>query len=135
MAEITGGCLCGNVRYQASGEPIFQGVCHCTDCQRSAGTAFNVTIAFREDDVRLTGELKLYQSKSEAGGDVSRWFCPTCGSGIYSQPATAPGMMFVKAGTLDDTSILAPRVHIFTDSRQSWLTLPDDALTFPRSPT
>lgn len=134
MAEISGGCLCGKVRYTTSAQPMFQGVCHCTDCQRQGGTAFSVIVAFAEPDLKITGDLRTFHSKSDSGGDVRRMFCPNCGSPIYSQPATSPGMAFIKGGTLDDTSILAPKVHIFCDSRQNWVSIPNDAMCFAKSP-
>ena len=134
MAELTGGCLCGSVRYATSAQPMFQGVCHCADCQKQGGTAFSVVLAFAEPDLRITGQLKTFQSKGDSGGDVRRFFCPECGSPIYSTPSSSSGMAFVKAGTLDDTSILDPKVHIYCDSRQKWVTIPDDAISFPKSP-
>jgi hypothetical protein len=134
MADITGGCLCGKVRWTATAPPMFQGVCHCTDCQRQTGTAFSVVAAFGESDVTITGELKTYRNIGTSGSEVQRRFCGDCGSPIVSVPAASHGMVFMKAGTLDDTSILAPTVHVWCDSRQSWLGLPDGAVTFPKSP-
>ena len=134
MAEITGGCLCGSVRYSTSAAPMFQGVCHCTDCQKQGGTAFSVVLAFSEPDLKITGDMKTFTSVSDSGKDVYRLFCPNCGSPIYSKPANSPGMAFLKAGTLDDTSILDPKVHVFCDSRQKWVTIPDGTMTFPKSP-
>jgi hypothetical protein len=134
MAEITGGCLCGKVRWKATAAPMFQGVCHCTDCQRQGGTAFSVLLAFPDNELTITGPMADYRSKGSSGNDVVRRFCPSCGSPIVSMPTTNPGMSFIKAGTLDDTGILDPKVHIWCDSRQPWVKLPEDAITFPKSP-
>lgn len=134
MAKITGHCLCGKVSYTATEDPVFQGVCHCKDCQRQGGTAFAVVAAFLEPAITFSGEMKTYTAIGDSGGEVRRSFCPDCGSGVVSRPSSSPGMAFVKAGTLDDTSILAPVVHIYCDSKMPWLTLPEGAMTFPKSP-
>lgn len=134
MSEITGGCLCGKVRYTATGAPVFQAVCHCTDCQRQGGTAFSVVVAFTGPDFKVDGEMKAYRNIGSSGGEVVRHFCPSCGSPILSEPATSPGMAFVKAGTLDDTSIVDPKVHIYCDSRQPWVAIPDGVMAFAKSP-
>lgn len=134
MADITGGCLCGNIRYTAKGEPLFQAVCHCTDCQRQAGTAFSVVAAFAPADVAITGQMKTYRGVGTSGGEVLRRFCGECGSPILSEPASSPGMYFMKAGTFDDTSRLDPKVHVWCDSKQAWLSLPEGAMAFAKSP-
>jgi hypothetical protein len=60
MANITGGCLCGRVRYTVTGEPAFSGLCHCRNCQRYTGSAFEALIAFPAASVSVQGELKAY---------------------------------------------------------------------------
>ena len=134
MAEITGGCLCGKVRYTATAAPLFQGVCHCTDCQRQTGTAYSVVAAFGASDVKVTGDMKTYRNTGSSGNDVLRRFCAECGSPILSEPAASQGMVFVKAGTLDDTSIVDPKVHVWCDSKQSWVAIPEGAMTFGKAP-
>ena len=100
----TGGCLCGQVRYEAMTAPLMSGVCHCKNCQKQAGTAFSTLAAFQKADVDFVGELKLYQdSDTDTGNTVNRYFCGQCGSPIYSEVPAQPGMAFIKAGTLDDT--------------------------------
>lgn len=132
MSEATGGCLCGKVRYTAPKDPVFQAVCHCTDCQRQTGTSFSVVVAYPAQAVTYTGEMKVLHCTGESGGAVIRRFCPECGSPIVSEPATSAGMAFLKAGTLDDTSNLNPTVHIYTESKQPWVIIPEGAMTFPR---
>jgi len=114
---------------------MFQGVCHCTDCQRQSGTAFSVIAAFAAPDVTITGEMKTYRGSGTSGGEVLRRFCGDCGSPIVSESANSPGMFFMKAGTLDDTSKLDPKVHVWCDSKHSWVSIPDGVLTFAKSPS
>jgi hypothetical protein len=135
MAAITGGCLCGKVRFESDEMPAFQGVCHCRDCQKQGGTAFSVVVAFPETALKVTGAMKTYRSKGSSGGEVQRKFCPECGSPILSVPPDSTGLVFLKAGCLDDTSILAPMVHVWCGSKRNWVTLPEGAMTFDQAPS
>lgn len=134
MNEITGGCLCGKVRFTATSAPVFQGVCHCRDCQRHGGSAFNVIAAFPAGDVAIRGEMSSYGTIGDSGHAVVRRFCPTCGSNLLSEPAMLPGMLVLRAGTFDDTSILAPTMHLYCDSRMPWVAIPEGVTAFPKAP-
>jgi hypothetical protein len=118
----TGGCLCGAVRYAITSGPAMQAVCHCSHCQKQAGTAFSTIIGVAEDDLTLSqGAPKSYIDHGDSGQQVERQFCADCGSPLFSKVAVMPGMVFVKAGTLDDTSGFVPSVHVWTQSKQSWV--------------
>src|SRR5579862_6696199 len=101
MAEISGGCLCGQVRYSASVEPIFVGVCHCTDCQKFSGSAFAAVIGVPKAAVTVTGTLKTFTKNGDSGQPMSREFCPECGSGIMDVAALMPEVAMLNIGTLD----------------------------------
>src|SRR5579864_6468109 len=111
MADLTGGCLCGRVRYTASGEPAFSGVCHCRNCQRYTGSAFEPVVAFPAAGVAITGELKTYNDTGDSGKPVRRRFCPNCGSGIVAEADLLPGIAIVLAGTLDDPTTFQPAME------------------------
>jgi len=132
---ITGGCLCGQVRYALAAEPLGQAVCHCRNCQRQGGSAFSVLLVARADAFALEGQPARYADTGDSGGAVDRWFCPACGSPIYSALPASPGQVFIKAGTLDDPSILAPRVHVWCDSAWPWTAIPDGAVRIPKNAT
>ena len=135
MPQITGGCLCGQVRYSTNAEPAFTGVCHCTSCQKESGTAFNVVIAVPQSELSIQGSPKVYAgSKGDSGQDYIRRFCPNCGSTILSEPAALPGMSILRAGTLDDPSWLKPSMEIFCDSQQPWVELGGGMQRFPKMP-
>ena len=85
MRKITGGCLCGRVRYSAEAEPIFTTVCHCRNCQKQAGSAFSVVVAVPATTFTMTGDTKVYHDQSETGQAVDRIFCPDCGSPLVSE--------------------------------------------------
>lgn len=129
MSEVRhGGCLCGAVRYEAEWPPLATVVCHCRNCQKQAGSALSVVGVLRRDGLRLVGQLTTYQDLGASGQPVYRKFCGQCGSPVITDTpdAEAKGVIFIKAGTLDETADLAPSLHYWTRSAQGWLTLPDD---------
>jgi hypothetical protein len=123
MTSITGGCLCGAIRYTSSAEPVMQAVCHCRNCQKQAGSAFSIIVGVPEAALSVEGKTTDYHDSGDSGGAVLRQFCGTCGSPLFSRVAAAPGLVFVKAGTLDDVEGFAPQVQVWAKSRQPWVDL------------
>jgi hypothetical protein len=134
MADMTGGCLCGQVRYTATGDPAFSGVCHCRNCQRYTGSAFEPVLAFPTASVSIQGELKTYNDTGDSGKPVHRRFCPNCGSGVIAEVDIMPGMMMVLAGTLDDTTSFKPAMEIYCSSAQPWTQGSDERQKFAKMP-
>jgi len=117
---ITGGCLCGRVRYTIQGGSDFAGICHCRNCQRYTGSAFEPLMVFPSDVIQVEGDLKTYDDKGDSGGKVHRRFCPNCGSGVLAEVEVMPGVTIVLAGSLDDPAVFKPSVEIFCSSAQPW---------------
>ncbi len=134
MPEMRGGCLCGRIRYSADAEPVFLAVCHCKNCQKQAGTAFSVVVGIPKSAMSIDGQLKTYHDRGDSGQPVLRNFCPECGSPITSDVAAMPELTFIKAGTLDDTSWLDPKMHVYCDSAQQWTPIPDASQRFAKMP-
>ena len=134
MAAIKGHCACGKVSYQSAAEPVFTGVCHCKDCQRHSGSAFNIVIGIPTATLSVTGDLKTYTGKGDSGKSVFRKFCPDCGSTIMSEPEAFEGVSIIRVGTLDDTSWIKPAMQIYCDSMQPWVSLGGDMQSFPKMP-
>ncbi len=122
--STTGGCLCGQIRYTLNAEPPVCVTCHCKNCQRQAGTALSIIIGVPEDAVEIIGEVKTYNDTGDSGAIVRRQFCGNCGSPVFTR-LEQPGLMFIKAGSLDDTSNLQPSFHCYTKSKQDWMPLGD----------
>jgi hypothetical protein len=120
---MTGGCLCGQVRYTVAAEPAMMLICLCKNCQKQGGGAFSVNAGVPAAAVTLEGELKTFVDQGESGRPVQRRFCGACGSPIFSEIEGAPGMLLIKAGTLDDASVMAPQMEFFCDSAQPWVKL------------
>jgi hypothetical protein len=124
MAEtktLTGGCLCGRVRYTVTGAPMMVAQCHCTDCQKATGTGHLTAAAFPSDAVKVTGELKSYSMNGDSGKPVERLFCPNCGSLIMGKPHVMPNMTTITLGTLDDPDAVGPiGVAVFAKRKRVW---------------
>lgn len=131
---MKGGCLCGKIRFESEFQPSMTAVCHCPDCQKQTGTSFSIVVAMPLEELRLEGELSIYSTSGDSGAKVHRHFCNSCGSPIYSLPDAMPGMIFLKAGTLDDTGWLAPNFEMFCDTAQPWVALGGDWDRMPRNP-
>lgn len=130
----TGGCLCGNVRYEITGEPLMSGICHCRECQRATGTGQNPVAGYLKEQVTITGTISEYSSTGGSGKEISRVFCPNCGSRLFGKPQYMPNMIMVTAGTLDDPEGFSPQVHIFTGECPSWHKLDENLPAFEGAP-
>ena len=135
MSNHEGGCLCGQVRYTISGEPAATAVCHCTNCQKQSGAAFSVNLGVPAANFSLKGELKTFADKGSSGQPVLRRFCGNCGSPILSEAATVPGMNWVKAGTLDDSSWVKPGMQFWCKTAQAWVPALEGMQSFDANPT
>ena len=123
MAKITGGCLCGKIRYSSDAAPKFASLCHCRDCQKFSGSAFSAVIALPKAAVAITGTPKGFVKRGDSGKSIERFFCPDCGASIMDEAEAVPGLVMFTAGTLDDPSWVKPTSEIYCASAQPWLRL------------
>lgn len=120
---LTGGCLCGAVRYQISGEPVWAGNCHCSLCRRSSGAPYMSWLVVPTVTFSLIqGEVALYASSDRA----QRGRCPTCGTQLVFKRNSAPERTVVTIASLDDPGAVRPQEHIFWDDRVPGLIGMDD---------
>jgi hypothetical protein len=123
---MEGGCACGVVRYRLTSEPMFVHCCHCLNCQRQTGSAFVINLLIEADRVQLlSGEPAPVDVPRDDGSTQRIHRCPDCQVAVYSEYGR-PEVRFVRGGTLDEPSSVAPDVHIFTRSKLPWVTLPED---------
>ena len=132
--KMTGSCLCGAVRYEISAAPVVSGNCHCKDCQKASGSAYAPTFFVPVDAISIRGEGKYYSAPGGSGKNVSRGFCPNCGSQLFGKTESMAGLFSVRAGSLDDTSQYHPHVDIFVSRAAPWDHIAADATTFPEMP-
>lgn len=109
MNSLTGGCLCGNVRIVASGQPYRVGLCHCMDCRKHHGALFYAAAVFAQEAVTVEGETAEY---------AGRYFCPHCGSSVFARSGDE---IEVNLGSLDTPDQLTPTYECWTVRREGWL--------------
>ena len=135
MAGVTGGCLCGAVRYTYDGEPGPVGICHCADCRKVTGSAFNAGMKLSADLFRVSGKLGQFTKAADSGNELTRYFCANCGSPIYGDSPDRPDVVFVRAGTLDDPSTVQLSHQSWTRSAVDWAHIPPDLPSFEKDRT
>jgi hypothetical protein len=114
---ITGGCLCGAIRYAVSAPIAGLRACHCTHCQKTSGSGASVNAVVQcKDFSLLQGNPKRYAARADSGRTLYRFFCGDCGSPLYSQREGNTERMVVRAGTFDDSAALRITANIWTRS-------------------
>lgn len=133
---ITGRCLCGGVTYSVDAEPVWQGVCHCTNCQRQTASAFSLIVGVPSRKLAVQGStLASFNTPSEGyASTTQRHFCSACGSPVFSTIESMPEVAFLKAGTIDDLSWFEPTAEIWTRSAQPWVPHFEGAARYERIP-
>jgi hypothetical protein len=115
-----GGCICGAIRYEGDAEPLMSALCHCRQCQRSSGGAYNPLIVVPKDTIRLTGAPRYREYVADSGNTASDGFCADCGAHILGKTSGMPDMMGIRVASLDDPGSFKPQMHIYTESAQPW---------------
>jgi hypothetical protein len=125
-----GGCACGEIRYRLTSDPLFIHCCHCLNCQRQTGSAFVINLLIETDRLELLEGVPQPVDVPRDDGSTQQIFrCPTCQVAVFSHYGN-PGVRFVRGGTLDDPSGVAPDVHIYTRSKLPSVTIPDSVPAF-----
>jgi len=132
--NYAGGCACGAVRYECSADAIFMGNCHCRDCQKASGGAYEPAIGLPAAALKITGNVKYYDVKADSGNTVSRGFCPECGARMFGKSDGMPELAIVMAGSLDDPKAFEPGMDIYTASAQAWDQMNSALPKFPKMP-
>lgn len=128
----SGGCACGAIRYEFSGEPAAAINCHCRDCQHASGSGFGAHLIVWEKTFRyLAGEPTYYTKTADSGETMKRAFCAACGSPLGILEPHRPKLVFLSGASLDDPEMYKPSMNIYTDSSHSWDILDPE---LPRSP-
>lgn len=135
MSEAyTGGCACGAIRYDISGEPIFSNHCQCLDCQRESGTGHSSYLTFRREGVTLNGKVGTWDMIGDSGNMKTRAFCPTCGLAVYLTFAAMPDLVAIRAASLDDPGRYKPQAVTYAMRGHSWDHLEPGLPNFDRMP-
>jgi hypothetical protein len=135
IAGAEGGCDCGTVRYRLKARPFVVHCCHCRWCQRETGTAFALNAVIETTEVEMLGERPdRVELPSASGKGQSLFRCPDCTIAVWSHYHIGPGdrARFIRVGTLDNPDLLQPDVHIYVESKQPWVILPETTERFAR---
>ena len=134
-SPLNGSCLCGAIRYTVDVPITELRACHCTHCQKASGAAGSVNAVIPSAAFHLAqGELKRYDSRADSGRTLYRFFCGDCGSPIYSQRATAPETVVLRAGTLDAADGMKITASIWTRSARPWALIEPASKRFSGQP-
>ncbi len=128
---LTGGCLCGGVRFEVTEPPVTAGYCHCTRCQRRTGTGASAQARIVPGSLRIVEGEELVRSFDPPGG-FSKAFCSGCGSALWSRDPDDADVISVRLGAFDSDPGIRPGYRQFVAFAAPWEPLPDDGL--PRFP-
>jgi len=129
-ATREGGCSCGAIRYRLTSEPLVTHCCHCLNCQRQTGSAFVINLLIEANRVELlAGTPQAVDVPRDDGSSQQVFRCPTCQVAVFSNYGR-PEVRFVRGGTLDDPTAVAPDIHIYTRSKVDWVKLPESVPAF-----
>jgi hypothetical protein len=134
MVKLSGGCLCGSIRYTILQQPILAYTCNCRFCQKDTGTAYRSALAILNENVELIGkDFSVYTYKSvEHGRELYKNFCPDCGTTISLKTERFPERQVIMIGTLDDPSQIELSTHMFAEEALDWVEFPKDHVVYPR---
>ena len=130
MAEhaLSGGCLCGGVRFELSETPREAGYCHCTRCQRRTGTASSAQARIDGRSFRLVRGEAMVKGWRHPDGGFEKCFCGECGAHLFSRDPDDPRQMSVRMSAFDDDPGVRPSYRTFVAYAAAWEPIPDDGL-------
>ena len=131
---VPGSCQCGKVTYELLAAPITVVICHCRECQKLSTSAFSITAMVNRDDLRINGEMQAWERLAENGNRNCATFCPNCGNRIYHFNPAQPEIIKLKPGTLSDTRMIQPVMHVWTSEKQDWYQIPEGVEQYQKQP-
>jgi hypothetical protein len=131
---VTGGCLCGKVRFSFAEGPLAARACWCRDCQYWGAGNATINAVFPTAGMAVSGETADYVSKADSGNVMHRRFCPACGTPLFSAAEARPHVVIVRAGALDEPELARPKAAIWTASAPSWGHVDPDLPAFEGPP-
>ncbi len=118
--SVAGSCQCGAVTFEAKGDPMMVMQCHCLNCQKSSGTGHVPFAGFPENQISIKGKTKSYSCKADSGATATTMFCPECGSSMFGNTTSFPGMVAVRLGVMEDSTTFQPQMAVYTKRLRAW---------------
>lgn len=132
--SMKGGCLCGAVRYEISGEPILTVNCYCRDCQIETWSGHSAIMCVPRNTVTFKGSLQSFDRSADSGRNISRFFCPICGTTLWGQAEMMPDATNIRVGTLDESDAVEMQISAYCASARGWDRPLDGPAQFPAMP-
>lgn len=117
MSIFTGSCLCGSVNYKSNSDPLVIQNCHCDQCRKATGSVYLTNLFIKEENFEITGEVNNYTHLSDAGNNMTKYFCQNCGSQVFGKNSGRPGIITIRAGTVNEKDIIKPIRNLFLKSK------------------
>ncbi len=134
--SISGGCLCGQIRYNVLEKDLAGTYCHCTDCQKTTGSAFIFVFPMEPDKFILTnGTPNSHSRTADSGNKVTNNFCSSCGTTVFFGNIESPNYIWVQSGTLDKPEIVKAEQQIWTKRRLPWCNIDSGILSYKENPS
>lgn len=131
---LTGGCQCGEARYEISAAPLRLFACHCRECQKQSASAFGMSLVVRRAALTLTkGETRTWSRRADSGRTVACVFCVACGTRLW-HAKEGFDIVSIKAGSLDEPVDFSSAMHAWTSSKLPGMVIPPDARHFAEEP-
>ena len=133
--QFSGRCLCGAVEYACASEPMFQANCHCDDCRRSGGGVYASFVFVSESALTVnSGELHSFSHETDRGNTATKYFCPRCGSQVFTRNSANPGRQGIRVGTITDASWFQPNANVYAGRRLPSTPIDNDIKAFEKMP-
>ena len=134
MPKLSGKCLCGKISFSADTDIKLMANCHCSDCRTATGAAFGTLLFVDADAIKVTGEPKIFKHMADSGAEMEKHFCADCGSQLFGKNSNRPKMLTLRAGVLDQTSLVKPTVNVYLDSKIESTPIDPDLKGFAKMP-
>ncbi len=132
---IGGGCQCGAVRYRIHERPLTLYCCHCLECQAQSASAFGMSMLVARRSLAVDWRaMKVWERDAASGARLACHFCPGCGSRLFHAGSADPGVVSVKAGSLDPGHPFEPVGHLWTARARPWVDIPPGMPAWPGQP-
>ncbi len=131
---ITGGCLCGDLRWTATAPPKWTGLCYCADCRKASGSGFIPFMGFDAAALTISGRWTVHRLAHADGREAVRNSCVVCGGLVFGGELGKTDSHTIYAGSLDDPAQFQPRIAIFTRDAPDWVTIPPGLRQFDGMP-
>ena len=129
---MNGGCFCGSIRYELLSKPEDVYYCHCRDCQILSGSAFHVLGIIKSESIRIiSGEPARYAHRTASGSEMTREFCPECGTPLFLKSTRFSEIKMFTVSSLEEPDSVKPSFEIWSASRASWSKIDGELKSFP----